>query len=154
MSVEAVCDGRVSDASAEPPQTGRYSVYVDSVREAERFKWIESEKAGYDLGEEALKRWVRQYWHQYLRARLLEHLEGRVFWAELDRNDFGLLRRAFPEDRPLLDQIVDRLRCGSENLEIIVWAHDWGVPLSRVCAILERFNINARRLTPFIDWDS
>ena len=97
---------------------------------------------------------MRNYWHQYLRARLLEHLEGKVFWAELDRNDFGLLQRAFPDDRLLLDRIVDRLRCGSENLEIILWAHDWGLPMSRVFAILELININARRLAPFIDWDT
>ena len=32
------------------------SVYEDGQREAARFKWIESEKAGYDLGENAIRR--------------------------------------------------------------------------------------------------
>lgn len=153
MSAEALLEVSRDGSSAEPGQAVAYSVYADSLREAEAYKWIESEKAGRDLGEEALKRWVRQYWHQYLRARLIEHLEGKVFWAELDQNDFGLLKRAFPEDRILLDRIVDRLRCGCENLEIIIWAVEWGIPLNRVRAILECININARRLAPFIDWD-
>jgi len=118
------------------------------VDEALRFKWIESERAGFDLGEEALKRWVRLFWKDYLRARLIEHLEGRVFWAELDRDDFGLLKNSFQDDPSLLDRIVDRLRCGDENLEIICWAHDGGMPMCRVKAILESIDINARRLEP------
>ena len=62
-----------------------YSVYADSRKEAEVFKWIESEKAGYDRGEVAIRRWVQQHWNGYLRARVLEHLEGKCFWVELDR---------------------------------------------------------------------
>lgn len=154
MSAEAVTERSLETVVTDPQRAVTCSVYADSLREAETYKWIESEKAGRDLGEEALKRWVRQYWNQYLRARLIEHLEGKVFWAELDQNDFGLLKRAFPDDRFLLDRIVDRLRCGCENLEIIIWAFDWGIPLHRVRAILECININARRLAPFIDWDS
>ena len=66
------------------------SVYVDSRREVDVFKWIESEKVGYDLGEIAIRRWVQQHWNGYLRARWLEHLQGNRFWVELDRGDFGL----------------------------------------------------------------
>src|SRR6266550_2683264 len=49
------------------------SVYADSRREVDVFKWLESEKAGYDLGELAIRRWVQQHWNGYLRARWLEH---------------------------------------------------------------------------------
>ena len=31
------------------------------MQEMERYKWIESEKAGRDLGEEALLQWVKQF---------------------------------------------------------------------------------------------
>lgn len=31
------------------------------VREIEKFKWIESEKAGYDLGEQAVRQWIMKY---------------------------------------------------------------------------------------------
>ena len=73
------------------------SVYAESEQEALRFKWIESEKAGRDLGEVALRRWVQQHWWGYLRARWLEHLHGKRFWVELDRGDFGLLQRRFQD---------------------------------------------------------
>src|SRR5205085_10123611 len=97
---------------AEPPQScavSKSSVYDDCEREAERFKWIESEKAGCDLGEEAIRRWVRDHWWGYLRARWLEHLQGRRFWVELDRGDFGLLLSQFHDQATLLDRILDRL---------------------------------------------
>src|SRR5260221_721534 len=76
----------------------RLSVYADCEIGAQRFKWIESEKAGCDLGEAAIRRWVKEHWWGYLRARWLEHLQGRRFWVELDRGDFGLLLREFHDN--------------------------------------------------------
>ena len=35
------------------------SVYFESEQEALRYKWIESEKAGRDLGDVAIRRWQR-----------------------------------------------------------------------------------------------
>lgn len=122
------------------------SVYEDGQREAERHKWIESEKAGHDLGEAAIRCWVREHWSGYLRARWLEHLQGKTFWIELDRNDFGLLQRGFQEQALLLDRIVDRLKSGQENLNVILWAQDWNVSIDDVLTILEALDINSRRL--------
>src|SRR5262245_61384494 len=122
------------------------SVYADCELEAQRYKWIESEKAGHDLGEFALRRWVQQHWWGYLRARWIEHLEGKRFWVELDRGDFGLLQQTFPHDRILLDRILDRIKAGQENLDIIRWALDWGIPTDPVLQILEALDINSRRL--------
>lgn len=123
------------------------SVYEDCRVEADRFKWIESEKAGYDLGEAAIRRWVRDHWCGFLRARWLEHLQGRTFWVELDQgNDFGLLQRAFHGRELLLDRILDRLKTGQENLEVLLWAIDWGIPRNEVIDILEALDINSRRL--------
>jgi hypothetical protein len=122
------------------------SVYVDCEQEAQRFKWIESERAGRDLGDTAIRRWVQQHWWGYLRARWLEHLQGRRFWVELDRGDFGLLQRRFHENELLLDRILDRLKAGQENLDVIVWAVDWGISFQPVCEILEALDINSRRL--------
>src|SRR5438270_2819387 len=113
------------------------SVYVDCEREADRFKWIESEKAGCDLGEQAVRRWVKEHWWGYLRARWLEHLQGRQFWEELDRGDFGLLQRRFHENTLLLDRILDRLKAGQENLDIIIWGLTWGLNLADIRTILQ-----------------
>jgi hypothetical protein len=127
------------------------SVYIEGEKEALRFKWIESEKAGRDLGEAAIRRWVQQHWWGYLRARWLEHLQGKRFWVELDRGDFGLLQRKFQDDTLLLDRIVDRLKAGQENLDIILWSLDWGIPIAAVRHILEVLDINSRRLAHRFD---
>lgn len=132
-------------------QTNPASVYEDCEKEAARFKWIESEKAGCDLGEQAVRRWVREHWCGYLRARWLEHLHGKTFWKELDRGDFGLLQRCFHENTLLLDRILDRLKTGQENLDVILWALDWGINLADVRAILQALDINSRRLAHRFD---
>jgi hypothetical protein len=122
------------------------SVYLDAEQAAARYIWIESEKAGLDLGEEAMQRWVWRHWGGYLRDRWLEHLQGQRFWIELDRGDFGLLQREFRDHAVLLDRILDRLKVGQDNLDIIRWAHDWGIPVEAVLRILEALDINGRRL--------
>ena len=127
------------------------SVYAESEKEALQYKWIESEKAGCDLGEVAIRRWVQQHWWGYLRARWLEHLHGRRFWVELDRGDFGLLQRRFQEQPLLLDRILDRLKAGQENLDIIQWCIDWNISFNPVCDILEALDINSRRLAHRFD---
>jgi hypothetical protein len=124
----------------------KLSVYADGEQEALRFKWIESERAGHDLGEAAIRRWVQCHWWGFLRARWLEHLQGKRFWVELDRGDFGLLQRRFQEHGVLLDRILDRLKEGKENLDIICWAHEWGIRVETVLEILEALDINSRRL--------
>jgi hypothetical protein len=113
--------------------------------EADRFKWIESEKAGHDLGETAIRSWVREHWNGFLRARWLEHLQGRTFWIELDHNDFGLLQSEFRSSE-LLDKILRMLKDGLENLNVLNWAIDNDVPMEPVLEILEMLDINSRRI--------
>ena len=127
------------------------SGYAESEQEALKFKWIESEKAGRDLGEDAIRRWVKHHWWGYLRARWLEHLQGKCFWVELDRGDFGLLQREFHDNTLLLDRILDRLKTGKENLDIILWAMDWCLPIPPVLHILEALDVNSRRLAHRFD---
>lgn len=123
----------------------RFSVHLMGEEEAQRHKWIESEKAGRDLGECAIRGWVREHWNGFLRARWLEHLKGRAFWIELDHNDFGLLQRKFC-DSPLIDDILDMLKDGDENLNVICWAIDNALPIDEVHEILETLDINSRRI--------
>jgi hypothetical protein len=123
-----------------------YSVYADCEVEANKYKWIESEKYGCDQGDEAIRRWVRVHWCGYLRAKWLEHLQGVRFWLELDRGDFGLLKREFRDQAFLLDRILDRLKEGKENLDIIQWAIEWKIPIEPVLRILNALDINSRRL--------
>lgn len=127
------------------------SVYDDGEQEALRYKWIESEKAGRDLGELAIRNWVQKHWWGYLRARWLEHLQGTRFWIELDRGDFGLFERKFIKNSLLLDRIIDRIKVGQENLEILCWAQTWGIAIDPVIQILEALDINSRRLAHRFD---
>lgn len=132
---------------ASPPvrPSVRQSVHDRGELEALRHKWIESEKAGRDLGESAIRFWVREHWNGFLRERWLEHLQGRNFWIELDHNDFGLLQRSFQESS-LIDEILRQLKSGRENLDILNWAIDSSVDMQEVFEILEALDINSRRI--------
>lgn len=129
----------------EIPEENGLSVHQCGEEEAQRYKWIESEKAGRDLGESAIRTWIRQHWNGFLRQRWLEHLEGRAFWIELDQGDFGLLQRAF-QDSPLIEPILTRLKQGEENLHVINWALDEALPMTEVLEVLLALDINSRRI--------
>jgi len=49
---------------------------------------------------------------------------------------------------PLVDQILDRVYAGHENLGIINWAIEWGLPIDRVLNILSQLDVNRARLEP------
>ena len=127
------------------------SVYEACIEEENRHKWIESEKAGYDLGEGCIRSWVRKHWQGYLRARWVEHLQGKCFWVELDRGDFGLLQREFRDQKELLDTILDQLKSGKENLHVILWALESHTPTERVLDILKALDVNSRRIAHRFD---
>jgi hypothetical protein len=129
------------------------SLYADCYQELAVFKWIESQKAGFDIGQEhAIHRWVRDHWSGYLRSKLLEHLLGYKYWSELDKGDFGILQHRFQDQCMLLDRIIDRLKANQENLDILLWAQDWNIDTEDVISILEALDINSRRISPRFDF--
>lgn len=86
---------------------------------------------------------------RWLRARLIEHWQGERYWAELDRGDFGILRRHIHPNRMLVADVVALLMSGGENLTVIVWALETGQPLDDVVEILTVLDVNARRVPRF-----
>jgi hypothetical protein len=86
---------------------------------------------------------------RWLRARLVEHWHGERFWRELDRDDFGLLRRPIHPDAALVADVVALILTGGENLTVITWALETGRSLDDVVAILTVLDVNARRLSRF-----
>lgn len=126
----------------------RKSLHEAAAADALRFKWLESEKAGRDLGEAAIQTWIIQHWSRFVRDRWIEHLEGRIFWNELDREDFGLLESRLTQS-PLFKEVVGKIKLGGENLDILCWSHDSRLSTDevwRVVRILETFDINGHRV--------
>jgi hypothetical protein len=124
------------------------SIHERGASEALRHKWIESEKAGRDLGDQAIRQWIARHWHSFLRERWIEHLEGCLFWAEFDPDDFGLLQHEFLDSK-VRDEILRRIKSGGENLDILCWSHERKLGRDErwdVLRILERLDINSRRL--------
>ncbi len=124
----------------------RRSVYTECAEEAARYKWIKSEEVGYDLGESAIRQWVKDHWCGYLRARWVEHLQGKCFWIELDHCDFGLLKRKFHDCHQLLNTSLDQLKAGKENLDVIDWAQRSDLAMEPVIEVLEALDVNSSRL--------
>jgi len=69
----------------------------------------------------------------------------------VDRGDFGLLPRMFVEHGKLLSEIIDKLKAGQENLDVINWALDNRISMDTVRDILEKLDINSRRLAHRFD---
>lgn len=134
--------------SPEAPTTRsvpRRSVYDQGECEALEFKWIVSERSGYDHGHAAIHRWVRDHWNGFLRHRWMQHLQGTIFWIELDHDDFGLLKREF-HNLDLINEVLWRLKDGWENLDVLCWAHEEGIGRDEIIPVLAMLNINGKRL--------
>ncbi|HUT37030.1 MAG TPA: hypothetical protein VNE39_26345 [Planctomycetota bacterium] len=121
------------------------SLFHEALTEAERHKYLESQKAGRDLGHGAIDDWHRRYWTLWLRHRWLEHLLGLRCWEELEAWRFGRLRALFPNQGALLDEIAALVRRGAENADILWWAAKGRRNLPAVMAILTEVRINEIR---------
>src|ERR1700722_4069778 len=126
------------------------SIYEEGLREAQRHKWIESQKQGRDLGDQAIRDWYRKYWRAYCRHRRIEHLRGRKRWAEFDDEPFGKIDALIASGDCLVDRVLDRGYPGHESLDIINWAIDWGLPADRVVDILAQLDVNRARFEPVV----
>lgn len=135
-------------AAAQVEHPPIFSLYDEAVREAERHKWIESQKHGRDLGESAIREWYRVHWLRYCRHRRLEHVGGSRCWREFGGDQFGRLYSLIVSGDLLTDRILDRIYNGYENLDVIIWALEWGLPIDRVIDLLAQIDVNRARLDP------
>ena len=124
------------------------NLYERAYREAERHKWLESERRGYDCGDTAIRDWYARHWARFCRTCQLQHVAGRVRWDQFDPATFGTLHEAIARGDLLADRILDRIDAGWENLTILLWAREWGLPMKAVLTILERIDVNRARLDP------
>ncbi|HEY0980950.1 MULTISPECIES: hypothetical protein [unclassified Schlesneria] len=146
------------DAATDQPWLGTTvpSLLPAAWDEIERHKWIESEKARRDVGQAAVADWLKRFWWRFCRWRRIEHVEGVCRWYEFSHQDFAkLMRPIFENDRLMLVILelmkTDRRRV-MNDLEVIEWARDAGVPMERVIEILTEIHINVARLDPPVEW--
>jgi hypothetical protein len=129
--------------------TAARSLYDAAVFEADRHKWLVSERRGHDCGQSAWREWWIRYWPQFCRHRRLEHLRGECHWREFEEQAFGRFYDAVVQGDLLLDLILDRVAEGWENLHFACWLNEWDLPSDRVIEILACVNINtSARLEP------
>lgn len=126
----------------------RLSVYEEAEKAVHEHKWLQSEKAGCDLGHAAVRDWTKSFWLRFYRWRFIQHLRGEVFWQEFAAESFGLVNGRLAAPRELLDEILQQVREGGENLGVILWAEDRQEPIDQVLQILEALDINSQRLPP------
>ncbi len=135
----------------ESQQVVHKCLFEAAATEAHRHKWIESEKAGYDLGDKAIEAWYSEFWRGFCRECYIEHLGGKTFWTELDSGDFGLLRHQFHDNMNLVEQIVEIFKKGGENLDVVQFAISNNLDIQEVLDLLKVLDINARRIAPAVD---
>lgn len=134
-----------------PPGVQILNLFEEASKEAYRHKWIESERAGHDLGDTAIEDWYRRFWNQFVRERWVQHIRGEVFWPELDNHDFGIVRSEFADCKPQLEEIIGILEKGGENLDIVQWAIESGEDMDCIMRVLARLDLNSHRLMSKLD---
>ena len=146
------------DAPADQPWLGTVvpSLLPAAWDEIERHKWIESEKARRDVGQAAVADWLKRFWWRFCRWRRIEHVEGVHRWYEFSHDDFAKLMRPILENDRLMLVILELMKTDRRrvmnDLEVIEWARDAGVPMERVIEILTDIHINVARLDPPVEW--
>lgn len=147
MSVlcEADTPCRVSTEDRPPA-----SLYAEADLEAQRHKWILSELHGRDLGDSAIRDWYHRHWLHYCRRKRIEHIRGMKCWLEFGDDTFGCVYSLIVTGDLLADRVLDRIDAGHENLGIINWAIDWGLPVGRVIELLTQIDVNRARLEPAV----
>ncbi len=144
--IRAVLGGERSLPSVRFPV--RHRVYEQAVKAIQEHKWLQSEKAGRDVGPEAAQDWNRRYWLRFYRQRFVQHLRGEAFFEEFGTECYRLVAGGLTASGEILDTVLDKVQEGAENLELICWAQHHRLPRDQVLEILKALNINSRRLPP------
>ncbi len=141
-------EGRLANDYERPDAVVVYSLTAHALFALDRHKWIESQKAGRDLGRAAVEDWLERYWKGWTRSKLVEHLYGWRCWGAFDEGDFGLLNRTSVEHHvthSVLEHVATILAQGGENLDVISWALSLDQQLDEILWLLDRIDINAKR---------
>ena len=132
-------------------RTHCHSLYEEALREADRFKWLESERCRHDVGHWGKQEWTRRHWATFLRSKRLEHLYGQRRYVEFEDESFGRLI-GDPHD-PALQFVASRFvdDCW-ENLNYFCSSVPGTCSSDRLLHWLELFGINQLRQLSLPRW--
>lgn len=145
---EHLPEGRLPCDRARDDGVLVHSLTAHAIQALERHKWIESQKAGHDVGTSAYEHWLDHCWKGWTRSKLLEHLYGWRCWAAFDEEDYGLFTRSTVEhhvSKTILEQVANLLADGGENLDVINWAITADHDIEAIMWLLDRIDINSKR---------
>jgi hypothetical protein len=123
------------------------SLFQCAVTAAQEHKYFESQRAGHDVGARAINEWQQRHWTVWLRHRWVEHLMGETCWEEFERERFGRLRALFSASPDLLAEVIDQVRQGAENVDVLRWAALERRDIDTVVRILCELRLNEIRCT-------
>jgi len=136
------------DVNSIVDQGNPRSLNQESFAEADRYKWILSERRGYDIGDPGRLEWYERFWRHYCRFHRIQHVVGECCWQEFNDMPSKFILHLADQNDILLDRIMDRLLCGWENLDLLLWGQEWGISMDPIVRILEELDINSARLDP------
>jgi len=133
---------------APQEQAEKHSIMYHAAADYAAKKHLDWERLSYNVDQTVSEDWRRRFWRLWFRYRWVEHVIGEKFWIEMGPERFGILKQGRQHNPVLVSRVADRLMydAGLENLNIILWASDWGLDLDEVVAILKRININDVRV--------
>ncbi len=129
----------------------KHKIYDEAKKAIQEHRWLESEKAGHDLGSAAERDWAQSHWRGFFCLRFVEHLRGEVFYEEFGAECFGLGPERLSVEVSLLDTVLEKIRQGAENLDVLCWALHEKLPREAIVNILKAIDLNSRRLPPPIE---
>ena len=78
----------------------------------------------------------------------MQHLRGEACFDEFDTECFGIFSGRIEDVAGLLNVVLERIKEGAENLDLLRWGGREHVPHNTLVAILKAADINGHRLLP------
>ena len=123
-------------------------VYEEARMAVQEYKWLASEKAGRDVGIEAVREWVQIHWLRFYRHCFVRHVCGETFFEEFGTDCYGLKSGWVSCPLEITETVLNFIQEGAENLDLLCWATKQQVPCQPVIEILTELDINRHRLPP------
>lgn len=129
-----------------PSHLPALSLYDEALREADAFKWLESERCCRDVGHWARSEWVRRYWPTFVRWKRLQHLYGLHRYLEFEDAEFGRLAPAEAPRHDVVQYVMQRFIVDRwENLHYLWRAESVDCTREELLQLLEVIGINRLR---------